>query len=185
MNDIVVKVGHRPQLDELPLAPFKKPRQRELLHFELGATAVATDDQIKYAEVQPNIPGYGNFKIVCDEGTTYGGTDAAPSPLGYMTTGIACCLLSHLTMHRDAFHMRIDDIKVELRMKFSGTATMEQLIKGGLVGSSDGLEVKIIVDSAEPREKIEEMFETSVAACLALQTVRNPVPVDAQLKING
>ena len=185
MNDIVVKIETKPVLDELPLSSFQKPRQDEMLHFELGSTAIATDSQVKYAEAQPNIPGYGNFKIVCDEGTTYGGTDIAPSPLSYMTMGIACCLLSHLTMHRDAFEMKIKDIKVELRMKFSGTATTEQLIKDGLVGSSDGLDVVIIVDSDEPKEKIEEMFETSVNACLALQTVRNPVPVDAQLKIVG
>ena len=185
MNTLVSKVENHIGISTFSITPFKKPRVGETLLFELAACAEAGEKQLKYAEAQPSIPGYGNFRIVCDEGTPYGGGDSAPSPLSYFATGIACCLLSHLTMHRDAFKLDIAAIRVELRMRFSGTATMQDLLKDGLFGNSDGLEVHISITSDEPQDKLQTMFDSSVGACLALQTVRNPVPIDARLHLDS
>jgi len=112
MTELISKLETSPKVTNFSVTPFNKPRFGETLHFELSACAQAGENQLKYAEAQPNIPGYGNFHIVCDEGTPYGGDDSAPSPLSYFVTGIACCVLSHLTMHRDAFKLVIADIQV-------------------------------------------------------------------------
>jgi uncharacterized OsmC-like protein len=185
MSSLVQKVGHDPNITTFAVTPFKKARVGETLFFELAVSADAGKNQLKHPEAKPNRPGYGNFSILCDEGTPYGGDDSAPSPLSYFATGIACCVLSHLTMHQDAFELEIAAIRVELRMRFSGTATMQDLLKDGLFGNSDGLEAHISITSDEPREKLQAMFDSSVAACLALQTVRNPVPVDAKLHLDS
>jgi len=42
---------------------------------------IALEDQLKEGHVR-------QFTVMCDEGPRVGGTDTAPSPLGYFTLGI-------------------------------------------------------------------------------------------------
>ncbi|MFQ5659432.1 MAG: OsmC-related (seleno)protein [Gammaproteobacteria bacterium] len=185
MNQLVYKIDHNVAVEKISLAPFKKGTKNEPTRFEIYLHAERKDGMISRAEVGTNSPTWGSFSIISDEGKAIGGTDTAPAPLDYFTAGVGFCFLSHIAMYSRAVKLKIDKADLELRMKFSVINNPDKIEENGLQGKNEGLEFHLMVKSEEPEEKIRTMFDECIRACLAIQSLTNPVPLNSHLHLNG
>ena len=185
METIAKKVDQGPALTTFEVRPFEKPRPGEQMVFEVNLMAESLDGMRKRAVIEPNLPTWGAFELICDEGAGLGGTDTAPPPLGYLSAGIAFCLLTHLTSFVRAKGMNIDRIRVEQRVNFSTTLVTDAEKMGDLKGSCDGVETHVLVEGSEPVENIKELVRISENACMAMQSIVNATPQATHLHLNG
>lgn len=185
MTDIVYKIEHDIEMNKVNLTPFQKPRVTDPNRFEIFLRAQNMGGMTNKADVGTNSPTWANFSISSDEGTAIGGGNAAPAPLDYLAAGIAFCFLSHVTMYCQACNINIKKVFVELRMKFFIVNKAEQMKEMGLSGSSEGLEFHFIVESDEPEESVRKVYDECIKACVAIQSIVNPVPFDSHLHLNG
>ncbi len=182
---IAAKVDHGPTLTTFEARPFKKPRLGEQMAFEVNLVAESLDGMRKRAVIEPNLPTWGAFELTCDEGAGLGGEDTAPPPLGYLSAGIAFCLLTHLTSFVRAKKMNVDRIRIEQRVNFSTTLVTDAEKAGDLKGSCDGVETHVVVEGDEPEESIKELVRVSENACMAMQAIINATPKSAYVHLNG
>lgn len=185
MSEIVYKIGHDVEMNKVDLTPYQKPRIDEPNRFEIFLNAQHMGGMVNKADVSTNSPTWANFSIACDEGPAIGGGNTAPAPLDYLAAGIAFCFLSHVTMYCRACEINLKVVSVELRMKFSIVNKADRMKEKGLSGSSDGLEFHFIVESDEPEESVRRVYDECIKACVAIQSIVNPVPFDSHLHING
>lgn len=182
---IVRKSDQGPVLSAFEARPFKKPRPGEQMAFEVNLVAESLDGMRKRAVMEPNLPTWGAFELVCDEGAALGGTDTAPPPLGYLSAGIAFCLLTHLTSFVRAKDMQVDKVRIEQRVNFSTTLVSDAEKMGDLKGSCDCVETHVIVEGTEPPEKVRELVAVSENACMAMQSIINATPHSTRVHLNG
>ncbi len=173
-----------PELEGLP--PYQRPRMRpgDPMRFAVSTVAEPTSWQGKRGFLISPIPGWGSYEIFCDEGTAIGGTDLAPSPLGYLTSAVAFCMLTHITGYLHRQKLQISRIKVEMRGEY-WTNLAEAGDGGQGAGGCDGYSCAVIIDSDEPPEKIEHLAEVCRKACMAFETVARAVPTSTTLLLNG
>jgi uncharacterized OsmC-like protein len=175
-----------PAFESLPPITTAKPRPGEPIRFNVSVVAEPVSAQGKRAVVFGSGPGWSDYEIFCDEGTIIGGTDEAPSPLAYMTSGIAFCLLTHLTMYIHMKKLDVDRLKIELRGNFMTTMSWGYVESTGQdSGACEALEAHLIVDSKEPPERIRTLLDTCAGACMAMQTAIQAVPTRTKLVLNG
>ncbi|MEM1104153.1 MAG: OsmC-related (seleno)protein, partial [Pseudomonadota bacterium] len=134
---IVTKISASPDLTKFQPAEFVKPRPNEQMKFEVNVAAETMEGMLKRAVVEPNLPSWGSFQLICDEGGALGGTDTAPPPLGYMAAGIAFCLLTHLSAYARSKKLNLASIKIEQRMEFSTTLVTDAEAEGDFRGMCD------------------------------------------------
>lgn len=182
---IVQKVTASPTLTKFMPTVFKKPRPGEQMKFEVNLSAEVVDGMLKRAVVEPNLPSWGSFQLICDEGTALGGQDTAPPPLGYMAAGIAFCLLTHLSAYARAKKLKLTSISIEQRMEFSTTLVTDAEAKGDFKGMCEGITTHILVEGDESDEAIAAMVKDSEASCMAMQSLINIVPKNTQAHLNG
>ncbi len=182
---IVSKLEQTLTPESFKVTPFERPKQGERMEFEVNLVAESLDKMKKRATVEPNLPSWGTFSITCDEGGALGGDDTAPPPLGYLASGIAFCLLTHLSSFIRAKKLKIDNLRIEQRMKFSTSLVTEAEKDADLHGNCDGLETYVIVESSESEENIRELIKVSEQSCMALQAIVNQTPQSTKLFING
>jgi uncharacterized OsmC-like protein len=181
---IVEKIGESLKPMCFEVTPFVKPRPGENMAFEVNVVAESDTKMRKRATVEPNLPSWGAFKVICDEGGALGGDDTAPPPLGYLACGIAFCLLTHLSSYVRATGLQIDNMRVEQRMRFSTSLVTDAEKSGDIRGNCDGLETHVVIDSPEPKEKIAELIAVSEQACMALQSIVRQTPQSTQVWLN-
>ncbi len=179
------RAENKPEYTQFTPNAFTKPKVGERGHFEMTLVAQAGERQKKVATVECSIPGYSAFTLQCDEGTSYYGDDSAPPPLGFLSAGIAFCLLTHLQALCHAHQVQVRDIKVEQRLKYSTTLATTMADKSAPDGRCDGLETHVIVDSDEPADRIRDLIAEAEAACMAHQTVLKPTPATMRVVLNG
>lgn len=185
MDRVVFRIERDVDMQKVTLTPFEKPRKDEPARFEVYLHAQKVEDMVSRADVGITSPTWASFSIYSDEGTAIGGNNTAPAPLSYFAAGIAFCFLSHVNMLSRACKVNIQKAAVELRMKFSIVNNPERMEKSGLDGSSDGLEMHFIVESDAPEEKIRMVYRECIKACVAIQSIVNPVPFESHLHLNG
>jgi uncharacterized OsmC-like protein len=155
------------------------------MRFEVNLVAESLEGMKKKAVVEPNLPTWGAFEIQCDEGGALGGTDTAPPPLGYLSAGIAFCLLTHLSAFIRAKGLSIDSLTIEQRTKFATTLVTEAEEAGDFRGECEGVETHVIVNGDHSAEEIRQLAEESENACMAMQAIMNATPANTKLYLNG
>ncbi len=182
---IISKQSTSPKFEKIDVTPFVKPKLGEQMSFEVNLVAESRDGMKKVAVVEPNLPTWSPFEIRCDEGTALGGTDTAPPPLGYLSAGIAFCLLTHLSAFIRSRGMRISSLKLEQRTKFATTLVTEAEEDGDFRGRCHGVETHILVEGDHDAEDIRALARESEAACMAMQSIVNATPAVTSLHLNG
>lgn len=184
MNEIVKKVGTGPpELTKIAVSKFNKPGENEILQFEVAVASEMVEGQLKRGEVGSTLPNWARFSIHCDEGAMIGGKASAPNPLGYLCAGISFCLLSHVSVLKKTWDLDLDSVKVELRQRFACNPRWDKA--DTYWGESPGIDVHIIFESDEDRDKLAKLFKDTVNSCMALQSIVKPVPLQAYLHVNG
>ncbi|NOK59164.1 MAG: hypothetical protein GFH27_549283n375 [Chloroflexi bacterium AL-W] len=86
-QSIVHKADEPRVQDPFVSSPFQKPKPHEKTRFDVFVVAEPMDKGplLKKGNVSTNLPGWANWDIICDTGTTGGGFNPAPSPLMYFS----------------------------------------------------------------------------------------------------
>ncbi|MEL7538925.1 MAG: OsmC family protein [Pseudomonadota bacterium] len=185
MSTIVSKSTSSPAFEKIGVTTFVKPRHGEQMNFEVNLVAESGEGMQKRALVEPNLPTWSPFELNCDEGGALGGTDDAPPPLGYLSAGIAFCLLTHLTAFVRAKKMDIQNIRIEQRTKFSTTLVTDAEQEGDFRGRCEGVETHVIVEGNQSPEEVAQLAQASENACMAMQAIMNATPTNTTLYLNG
>ncbi len=181
-------VGERAEETPIPTefepGPFKKSRPPEPLRFEVNLVAEAHNRQQKTGAVQVNIPGFSPVTLYCDEQPPVG-DDAAPPPLAFFAAGIGFCLLTHLSDILTARKIQVNSLRLEQRIRFmTNLGTMREL-GHTTEGQCEKVETHVMIESPEPKEKIQALLDEAEGACMAHHALRNPVPWSTRLLYNG
>ena len=180
----IQKSVNDPRLEALQ--PYQRPAMRpgDPLRFSINTVAEPTSWQGKRGYLISPMPGWSGYEIFCDEGTVIGGTDLAPSPLGYLTSAIAFCMLTHITGYLKRNPLEIKRIKVEMRGEFWSSLGVSG--DGGQgQGGCDAFTCAVIIDSDEAQDKVAHLAEVCRRACMAFETVARAVPTSTTLVLNG
>ena len=128
-------------------------------------------------------PGFGRFAFIADEGTYMpDGEGTAPTPLTYFVSGVALCLLSHLTEIAGKRKMAIDDVKVEAVARFHEEGSA---LKGDKSGACDGFNLKVTIESPEPDAAVEELISMARRTCFTVDALTREHPPEIVSVING
>lgn len=183
----VCKVDSRPPMLKVRYPEFQPPKPGDSsTTFNLVVSAEAVGGYLMRAQVQPTEDaGFSNFSIMADEATGFDGTDSAPSPLSYFTSGICFAMLSFLIWWVKTHNLKVDSMKIELRQSFEGVnPEPEVVLRDGFWGKSNDVEMHVIIESEEPEENIEKMYQQCIRSSYALQSVVNAVPLNGKLHLN-
>ncbi|WP_299147060.1 OsmC family protein [uncultured Tateyamaria sp.] len=188
MSDTPYRVGERSPDAAAPTAftpdPFKRAKPPQPLQFEVNLVAEAHSKQQKTGTVSVNIPGFSPLKLYCDEQPPVG-DDQAPPPLAYFCAGIGFCLMTHLTDIYTARKIEITSLRLEQRVRFATNLSHMRELGHATTGQTELVETHVLIDSPEPREKIQELLDEAEGACMAHFALRNPIPWFTRLVHNG
>ena len=188
MTDETYRVGDRSpdaaDPSQFTPTPFKRARPPEPLQFEVNLVAHAQGKQKKTGTVSVNIPGFSPLTLYCDEQPPLG-DDKAPPPLAYFCAGIGFCLMTHLTDIYTASKIEITSLKLEQRVRFKTNLSHMRDLGHTTQGETSLVETHVLIESPEPREKIQELLDEAEGACMAHFALRNPIPWSTRLVHNG
>jgi uncharacterized OsmC-like protein len=184
MTKIVTRAGAKPVLTTMPAFPKPVITPGEPIRFAYEVIAEPGPGQSKRGVIISPRPDYSSWEVQCDEGTGMGGEDAAPSPLGYLIMGVAFCLLTHIQGYLHKAPMKIDRIKVEIRSQYATLPPEPDQGQQGQ-GMCDAYTAHVIIDSPEPKEKLQNLIAVCRDACMAIATVATAVPTTTRVFVNG
>jgi organic hydroperoxide reductase OsmC/OhrA len=101
------------------------------------------------------------WRMLCDEGPYLNGTDLAPFPLAYFSTGVVTCYLSEILAQARHAGVPIDDIELiqDSRYGMEGSALL-----GTMIGSALPVELEVRVRSPVPRTELLHLTRQAIAA---------------------
>ena len=191
-NHVMVKLEARREPSSFEVAQFdKKAVPTRGIAFEshvcVEPVTEGTESKfLKRASLSFNLPGWSPWEVMVDEGTTGGGMDSAPSPLGYLSVGVASCLLTHLVAAIDLQKLDIRSLRVEQRIRFHSTFNFSPDIDPqDIVGRTLSLDTDVVIDSDESNEALERLVALSDQACFAANAFISQVPASTKLVRSG
>jgi len=124
----------------------------------------------------------GKFTFQSDEAAMLGGDDTAPNPLAYFVASIGFCLLTQLTRACALEDLPIESIEMDVRASFP----LES--KYGIADISAACElvtytVEVVGDV--DAEALSKALAWSESVCHVVRSLKEPVPVEMALKLNG
>ena len=132
-----------------------------------------------------NLPTWSDWEVICDEGTAGGGTDQAPSPLGYLSLGIAFCLLTHLKENIDQLGLKVRSVVIEQKIGFATTYNFAGTHPSENKASTDFMETNVVIDSDEDPETLAQLIGWSEDACFAANAVATATATSLSVVVNG
>jgi uncharacterized OsmC-like protein/alpha/beta superfamily hydrolase len=154
-------------LGELDLRPEKSPAAE-------GEVIVRMNREHYRADIYA-----GSHTLIADEPLTAGGTDAGPSPYGYLSAALGACTAISLRMYADNKQWPLESIKVRIthqKIHAEDCATCETKV-GKLDKFERELEFVGALDS-EQRQRLLEIADR----CPVHQTLHSEVVVETSLK---
>lgn len=113
-----------------------------------------------------------------DEPTALGGGDTATNPVEQLLSALGNCLAVGYAANATAAGIALDRLTVDLR----GDIDLKVFL--GLAeghAGFDSITARVRIDSAAPREELEELHRRVVATSPVGHTLRNAVPVEVEL----
>lgn len=151
---------------------------------DIVVTAKASSIEKWRKQVVAGQPETGTaFAFISDEGNYIpGGEGTAPSPLTYFVSGIAMCLISHITQVAGKKRLKVFNEKVEVTAHFHEEGSV---LRGDAEGFCDRFEIHISLDSNDDLTQVKEMIRLSHRLCFAEKAVIGTVPVIVTQAVNG
>jgi len=151
---------------------------------DIVVTARATSIEKWRKQVVAGQPETGKeFAFISDEGSYIpGGEGTAPSPLTYFVSGMAMCLISHITQVANKKKLSIHNEKVEVTAHFHEEGSV---LRGDAEGFCDQFEIHIALESDDDPEEIKTLIRLSHRLCFAEKAVAGTVPIVMTQSLNG
>ncbi len=149
---------------------------------DIEVVADATTLEKVKKRVTAGQPGYGEFTFDADEGAYMpGGEGSAPTPLTYFVSGVALCLLSHVTEIAAKVKVTLEDPRVSVRASFHEEGSV---LRGDKTGACDGFEITVNA-GCEDHRRAEEIVHMAQSVCFALDALTRAIPLSVQTDIRA
>jgi uncharacterized OsmC-like protein len=116
----------------------------------------------------------GKVKVECDGAPFAGGGGRAPNPVQFCLFGMASCFLGTFSGVAAEMNLNIKSIKViaenEINLKRPLGLSDDPVV--------DKIKLTLLVESDEPKEKIEKAKELAEKRCPAVYCITNPIPLE-------
>ncbi|PKO02764.1 MAG: hypothetical protein CVU43_06340 [Chloroflexi bacterium HGW-Chloroflexi-5] len=151
---------------------------------DIVVTAVASSIEKWRKQVVAGQPETGAaFAFISDEGSYIpGGEGTAPSPLTYFVSGMALCLISHITQVAIKKKLDVRNERVTATAHFHEEGSV---LRGDAEGFCDGFEINIALESEEDISEIKQLIRLAHRLCFAEKAVIGSVPVINTQELNG
>jgi uncharacterized OsmC-like protein len=151
---------------------------------DIVVTAKATSIEKWRKQVIAGQPETGReYAFISDEGSYIpGGEGTAPSPLTYFVSGIALCLISHITQVANKKKLIVRNERAEVTAHFHEEGSV---LRGDAEGFCDRFEINISLDSDEDIHEIKQLIRLSHKLCFAEKAVAGSVPIHLSQTLNG
>ncbi len=151
---------------------------------DIVVSAKATSIEKWRKQVVAGQPETGReFAFISDEGSYIpGGEGTAPSPLTYFVSGIALCLISHITQVANKKKLSIHNERAEITAHFHEEGSV---LRGDAEGYCDRFEINVALESEENEEAIKELIRLAHRLCFAEKAVSGTVPIHMTQTLNG
>jgi uncharacterized OsmC-like protein len=170
-----------------PLA-FRLPQAPARLELRTRARALAG---MQKEAVVSCTPGGQQWRMVCDEGPYLNGTDLAPFPLAYFSTGLVNAFMAEILALARERGLRVTALQVtgDSRYTMQGSAVRGDMLGGALpvelavditLQQSDA-DTRILVTQAAQRSPVQALLSGEHVSRFALQLNGQPVKVDGVL----
>jgi len=126
-------------------------------------------------------PG-GTWRIVCDEGPYLNGTDLAPFPLAFFTTGLQFCLMTQILEKAKAQGITLKSFKLELDNYYTMKGSF---IKGDAIGGAKPAEALVEIESDAGPEAIKQLVNDATKSCPGQAVMRDILNNVFSLHVNG
>lgn len=137
---------------------------------------------LKKAMVQPNgIADYTGWQLISDEGFEEGVDSFGPSPLSYLTSGIAANLHTQILRAAEVIDIKLDDVKVEVLNRFH----WENMLSAKGAGFLSQTDTNIIIKSSASKERIRTLKEMALRSWTAGEGLANETTIKPSLVVNG
>ena len=127
-------------------------------------------------------PSGATWRVVCDEGPWLNGTDLAPFPLGFFTTGLIASYMSEFLTHAKHAEVEVQDLEVQVDNLYSMEGS---LMRGTMVGSALPVEATFRAHTSVTNDKVLQLAHLAVASSPADALLRNAVDSLFSLNHNG
>ena len=136
----------------------------------------------KQASVQINgAADYTGWQLIADEGAAEGSNPFGPSPLSYLTAGVASNLHTQILRAAEVMDVELDSVKVEVLNTFR----WDNMLSVGGAGFLDETYTNIIIESDESEEIIQNLIEIALNSWTAGEALANPTVIEPVLVVNG
>ncbi len=135
----------------------------------------------KEALVYDSVSGV-QWRMVCDEGPYLNGTDLAPFPLAFYTTGMAFSFTSELMKHAKAAGIEIKNYKLTQDNFY----TMQgSAIRGNMIGGALPVEMLVEIESDASSEAIQAIVDKAEQTSPAQRYMNNEMENTFAMSHNG
>ncbi len=136
----------------------------------------------KKATVQPNgADSYTGWQLIADEGFEEGVNTFGPSPLSYLTSGVAANLHTQILRAAEVLNVELENVKVEVLNKFH----WENMMSAAGAGFLDETHTNIIIESSESEETIAKLKDIALSSWTAGEGLGNATTIKPSLIVNG
>jgi uncharacterized OsmC-like protein len=136
----------------------------------------------KEAVIAPVDGRGGTWRMVSDEGPYLDGTDLAPFPLAFFTTGLQFCFMDSLLRYARAHRLPLARMRVAVDSRYSMKGSF---LKGDARGSAEPALVEAETESSAPGADLERVSKAALLASPAHAAMREPLADTFALVLNG
>jgi len=122
-----------------------------------------------------------NFRLQSDEhAEPWGGTDKAPSPLGYLLSAIGFSINNQITIQSEVHGVKLDSLETVVTGWFDPVGCLDV---SGHNPRLSKVALEFFVASGSPRAKIQKVLEKASLCDPAFQTLKRAAKVEMKLSI--
>lgn len=121
--------------------------------------------------------------VTADEPRSFGGTDAAQSPVELLLTSLATCQAITYRIWASELGIPIDRVVVEVTgdLDLRGLLGLDEGARAGY----EGVRVRVTLEGPEPRARYEELADAVDRHCPVLDVLSRPLAVERELALPG
>lgn len=124
-----------------------------------------------------------DFKFISDEPHSLGGTDEGPNPVEYVLGALAACQEIVVKAHATALGVNVTEVRVDVEgdLDLNGLLNLSNA-RAGFKQVTFKTTIKTDETDEEKRELIEQL---TLNNCPVLDTIQNPVSVNAEIAFDN
>ena len=166
--------------EEAGILGFKNMANME---FEIFAISESAENSKRpyLKKITVSTPTPETWEIYSDEFMRANDHPLAPTSLEYFTVGTALCLTSQTTLVSAMMDLEFTDYRIENQIDYR----QEAIHTAEMVSYADTAHSYILIESDEPKERLESFYNKSLSLCFAGEGLKNATNMTTYCYLNG